>query len=115
MLRVRSDADMQNERIVKQTRSQLKVIVQGEGLGRSRGLSVGAGRSIDSSLGVVGYTLLEEISLALERDHIHKVEGVRHVVHFVVAKSHEESVGNKLDVLTHELGVHTDEGNRKSV
>ena len=111
MLRVRSDADVQNEWVV----NKLEVVVQGEGLGGSRGLSVGSGRSVYSSLGVVGYTLLEEISLALERDHIHKVEGVRRVVQFVVAKSHEESIGDELDVLTHELSVHTDEGNGEGI
>ena len=72
----------------KEKKKKLEVVVQGKGLVRSSGLGGGGGRSIDSSLGVIRDTLLEEVGLALERDHIHKVEGVRHVVHLVVTESH---------------------------
>ena len=98
-------------------KQKLEVLVQGEGLARSRGLSVGSGggRGVDSSLGVIRHTLLEEVCLALERDHIHEVKGVRHIVYLVIAEGHEESVGDEFDVLTHELGVHADEANREGI
>jgi len=97
-------------------KQNLEVLVQGEGLARSRGIGVGSGggRGVDSSLGVIRHTLLEEVGLALERNHIHEVEGVRHIIYLVVAEGHKESVGDEFDVLAHELGVHPDEANRKS-
>jgi len=94
-----------------------EILVQGEGLARGRGFGVssGGGRGVDSRLGIIGYTLLEKVGLALERDHIHKVEGIRHGVHLVVAESHEEPVSDELDVLAHELGIHSDESNGEGV
>lgn len=114
MVRMKLGADVLNERIV---RKKLKVLVQGEGLARSRGLGggCGGGRGVDSSLGVIRHAFLEEIGLALERDHIHKVKGVRHVVYLVISKSHEESVSNELNILAHELGVHPDQGNWEGI
>ena len=96
---------------------KLEVLVQGESLVRSSGLSGGgsSGRGIDSSLGVIRHTLFKEVGLALERDHIHKVEGVCHVVHLVVTESYQESVGDELDILAHKLGVHADESDWKGI
>ena len=70
---------------------------------------------VNASLGVFRHTLLEEVGLALERDHVHEVEGVGSIVDLLVAERDEETVGNKLDVLAHELGVHTDERNGESI
>lgn len=53
--------------------------------------------------------------LSLERDQVHEVEGVLDVVDFGVAEGDEEAVGDKLDVLAHEGGVHSDEGDGESL
>jgi len=66
---------------------------------------LGAGH--DTGLLVVTNTLLEEVGLAGQRDVVHEVEWVGHVVVLLVAKSHEKSVSDELDVLAHELGVHS--------
>jgi hypothetical protein len=52
---------------------------------------------------------------ALERDHVHEVERVVHVVVLRAAERDEQAVGNELDVLAHKLGVHPDEANREGV
>ena len=77
------------------------------------GLLLGAGH--DTSLLVVTDTLLEEVGLASQGDGLHEVEGVGRVVVLLVAKGHEETVSDKLDVLAHELGVHAEQGTGKSV
>jgi len=82
------------------------------------GLFVGRRRSrsvVDASLGVIRHTLFEEVGLALKRDHVHEIEGVGDIVDLLVAKSNEQTVSNEFDVLTHELGVHADEGDREGV
>jgi hypothetical protein len=45
----------------------------------------------------------------LEGDHIHEVEGVGDVVELLVTESDKQVVGDKLDVLAHQGGVHADE------
>jgi hypothetical protein len=55
---------------------------------------------------------LEEVRLALERDHVHEVEGVRDLVELLVSERDEESIGDELDVLAHEGDVHLYEGKR---
>jgi hypothetical protein len=42
-------------------------------------------------------------------------EGISDVPHLIVPKSDEKTVGDKLDVLAHELGIHTDEGDGEGV
>jgi hypothetical protein len=69
----------------------------------------------DVGLGVVRDALLKEVGLALQRNHVHEIEGVRRVVNLVIAESDEEAVSDKLDVLAHELGVHADKADRQSV
>lgn len=59
--------------------------------------------SHDTSFLVFTDSLLEEIGLALEGDHVHPVEGVLGVVHFLVAEGIDEPVSNEFDVLLHEL------------
>ena len=94
-----------------------EIFVQGEGFAWGRGFGVGSGggRSVHSGLCVIGHTLLEEVGLALERDHIHKVERVRRGINLVVSESHKESVSNEFNILAHELGVHADESNREGI
>lgn len=70
---------------------------------------------VDTRFGVCRDSRLEKVGLALERDHLHKVKGVRRVPNLLVAQSNKKTVGNKLNVLAHELGVHTDKRDGESV
>ena len=70
---------------------------------------------VDTSFRVFRDTLLEEVGLALERDHVHEVEGVGGVVDLVIAQRYKQTVGNELDVLAHELSIHADEADGKSI
>lgn len=69
----------------------------------------------DTRLLVVADALLEEIGLAGEGDALHEVERVRRVVDLVVAEGDEQAVGDELDVLLHEGGVHAEQGARQGV
>jgi|UniRef100_A0A804ME22 hypothetical protein len=53
--------------------------------------------------------LLKEVSLALQGNELHPVEGVGDVVHLPVPQRHEQAVGDELDVLAHEPAVHSDQ------
>ena len=70
---------------------------------------------VNASLGVIRHALFEEVGLALKRNHVHEIEGVGGIVDLLIAKSNEQTVSNELDVLAHELGVHADEGDGKSI
>lgn len=72
-------------------------------------------RGIDTSLGVVRYSLLEEVGLALKRDHIHEVEGVGNVVDLGATEGDQETISDELDVLVHQNRVHANEGARQSI
>jgi len=76
-------------------------------------LLLGAGH--DTSLLVVTNTLLEEVGLASQGDGLHEVEGVRGIVVLLVAEGDQQTVGDELDVLAHQLGIHTKEGAGQSV
>jgi hypothetical protein len=65
--------------------------------------------SHDTCLLVVTDALLEEVGLAGQRDVLHEVEGVGRVVDLGVAESQEQTVGDELNILTHEGGVHAEE------
>ena len=65
--------------------------------------------SHDTSFLVVADALFEEVGLAGQRDGFHEVEGVGRFVVLLVAKSQEETIGDELDVLFHEVGVHAQE------
>lgn len=80
----------------------LEVGIEGEGL-LLRGLVH------DTRTLVVRDTLLEEVGLALERDHVHEIEGVGGLVELVDAERDKETIGHKLNVLAHEGGVHADQ------
>lgn len=64
----------------------------------------------DAGLLVIADALLEEVGLAGERDVLHKVEGVGGVVDLLVAEGEQQAVGDELDVLAHEGGVHAEQG-----
>ena len=67
----------------------------------------------DTGLLVVGDTLLEEVGLASKGDVLHEVEGVADLVHLLVTERQEQAVGNELDVLLHQVGVHAEESTGK--
>src|ERR1700734_2433462 len=72
-------------------------------------VSGGRTRMGDVGLRIVRYALLEEVGLALQRDHVHEVEGVGDVVYFVIAERDKQAIGNKLDILAHQSRVHANE------
>eukprot|EP00307_Rebecca_sp_RCC1486_P014257 CAMPEP_0119431860 /NCGR_PEP_ID=MMETSP1335-20130426/46700_1 /TAXON_ID=259385 /ORGANISM="Chrysoculter rhomboideus, Strain RCC1486" /LENGTH=145 /DNA_ID=CAMNT_0007457667 /DNA_START=149 /DNA_END=586 /DNA_ORIENTATION=+ len=69
----------------------------------------------DTCLLVLADTLLEEVRLALQRDHLHPVEGVGRVPQLGVAQCDEQAVRAELNVLRHQLGVHADQVTRERV
>jgi hypothetical protein len=106
---------------MRKGRKRLKVLVKVEVsrrvlalLGLCRFLVLlGAGH--DTRLLVVTDALLEEVGLARERDVLHEVEGVGGIVDLVVAESQQQAVGDELNVLAHERGVHAEQGARQSI
>jgi hypothetical protein len=74
-----------------------------------------SGASHDTSLLVVTNTLLEEVGLASKGDVLHEVEGVGSVVELLVTERQKQAVGDELNVLAHEGGVHAEQGAGKSV
>ena len=93
---------------------EAEAIVAGGLLTLSGGLLlVGAGH--DTSLLVVTDTLLEEVGLTSQRDRLHEVEGVGGVEVLLVAKIDQETVGDELNVLAHELGVHAEQSTGESI
>jgi hypothetical protein len=62
---------------------------------------------LNSSLAVLSYSFLKEVGLALERDHLHPFKGVLDFVNLWHFEGEEETVGHKLDVLVHQVRVHT--------
>lgn len=67
----------------------------------------------DAGFLVVADALLEEVGLAGQRDGFHKVERVGRFVEFLVPERQEETVGDELDVLFHEVGVHAEQRARQ--
>jgi len=64
---------------------------------------------------VVTNTLLEKVGLASKRDVLHEIKGIGRVVHLGVAKCQQETVGNELNVLAHEGGVHAEQSARQRI
>lgn len=58
---------------------------------------------------VLTHTLFEKVRLSLQRDHLHPLKRILGMVEFLMAKSENQSIGNKLDVLLHERSVHANE------
>jgi hypothetical protein len=69
----------------------------------------------DTGLLVITDALLEEVGLAGQRDVLHEIEGVGGVVVLVVTQSQEQAVGDKLNVLAHEGGVHAEQRAGESI
>jgi len=67
----------------------------------------------DASLLVIADSLFEEVGFALERDHVHPLERILHVVDLGDAKSKEQSISNELNVLGHQFAVHANKFDRK--
>ena len=63
---------------------------------------------------VIAHSFLEEVGLARERDALHEVERVGHVVEFGIAEGDEESIGDEFNVLLHQGGIHAEQGARQS-
>ena len=64
---------------------------------------------------VLRHASLEEVGLALQRNQVHKIERIRGVVMFGVAKCKKQAIGNKFDILAHKRGIHANETNRKGI
>ena len=45
----------------------------------------------------------------MQRNHVHEVERVRDVVDLLVTERDKQTIHDELDILAHEIGVHTDE------
>lgn len=67
------------------------------------------GSSHNTSLLVVRDTLLEEVGLSGQGDGLHEVEGVGGVVVLVITELNKETISDKLNVLSHETCVHSEE------
>lgn len=94
-------------------KSEVATLNLGFGSGLLNVLLGGAGH--DTGLLVVTDALLEEVGLAAKGNVLHEVEGVSRLVHLVVTESNQKTVGNKLDILLHKVGVHAQHGARKSL
>ena len=57
-------------------------------------------------------TLLEEVCLTSQGDHVHPLERVLNVVILGHSQSEKESVSDELNVLAHQARVHANELNR---
>ena len=64
------------------------------------------GASHDAGLLIIPDPFLEEVGLAGQGDGFHEIEGIGGMVTFSVTEGEEESIGDELDVLFHEGGVH---------
>merc|ERR1740138_1417999 len=64
---------------------------------------------VHTSLCVIPHTLLEEVRLPLQRDQLHEVERVSRTIVLHVAEGIEKAVCTELDVLPHQLRVHSDQ------
>ena len=69
------------------TRSEVGVVVEGQ-----LSISIVARFLLDSSLLILADSLLEEVGLALQRDHVHPLEGVLDVVLLGDAEGRQQSV-----------------------
>mmetsp|Transcript_101880 Transcript_101880/g.265950 ORF Transcript_101880/g.265950 Transcript_101880/m.265950 type:complete len:406 (+) Transcript_101880:274-1491(+) len=83
-----------------------EVRIQGEPFGLLR---VAVSGCHDTSLLVLAHTFFEKVRLALQRDQLHPVEGIRGTKQLRVAQSRQQAIGHELDVFCHEVAVHPDE------
>lgn len=92
-----------------------EVLIEAESLASHFSLAASSRRRGNTSFRVFGDTLLEEVGLALERDHVHEVEWIADIVVLRAAKSNEEAIGDELNVLAHELSIHANETDGESI
>lgn len=64
---------------------------------------------------VLAHSPLEEVGLALQRDHLHPVEGVLGAPHLSHSQRHQQPVSHALDVLRHQLRVYPDQVARQAL
>ena len=57
--------------------------------------------NFDTSLLVVTHALLEEVGLALQRDHVHPLEGVLDIVVLGYSEGDQESISDEFNILAH--------------
>jgi hypothetical protein len=67
------------------------------------------GRCHDTSLLVVGNALLEEVGLSCQGDVLHEVKWVGRLVVLLVTEGEQQPVGDELNVLLHQVGVHAEQ------
>lgn len=72
-------------------------------------------RGVNTGFGIIRNPLFEKVGLSLERDHVHEVERVCHVVYFLVTERDEQAICDEFDVPTHQCRVHPDQVYRESV
>ena len=70
---------------------------------------------VDVCLGIVRDPLLEEIRFALQGDHVHEIKRICDIVLLIIAKGDKEAVGDKFDVLAHQLRIHADKSDGESI
>ena len=74
-------------------------------------------RAVNSDPGfeVFADSLFKEVRLPLEADRLHPFEGVSNPVMAVAPEAEEESIGAKFDVITHHVGVHSNQFDGESI
>jgi hypothetical protein len=60
-------------------------------------------------LGIIAHPFFKEIILALQTNVFHKRERIGGIPEFRITELQEESVGYVFNVLTHHLGIHSNE------
>merc|ERR1719313_2941928 len=83
----------------------LEVHIQGE----AWAISTFGSRCHHPSFLVLADALLEEVSLALQRDQFHPIEGVACAEELRMTEGGKQPVRHKLNIPGHELIVHTDQ------
>jgi hypothetical protein len=72
-------------------------------------------RLINTSLSIITNPLLEEIRLPLQRNHIHKVKRVNHMINLFIPQRHQQPIRDEFDILIHQSRIHPDERNGECV
>ena len=64
---------------------------------------------------VIADAFFKEVGLACEGDGLHKVERVGSFIVFLVPERKEQTIGHELNVLLHEIGIHTQQRARQGL
>ena len=65
--------------------------------------------AVQVKLLVFSDALLEEVGLALQGDHLHPIEGVGRVEDLAVSQGRQQAICDELDVLGHQVLIHSDQ------